>query len=118
MAKQELKLGSKKPAEGENDPNLQELLEGQQPNAGGTPTEGEQPTDKKPTEGEQKPNKPAEPKAKTGNVTFYTRVGDPFDSKTGKERPCVKHVVTRAWWLVNKDSLSRLGYNVVKVEGE
>lgn len=104
---EKLKLGSEKPAGGENDPNLQELLEDQQPNAGGTPAEGE-----------QKPNKPAKPKAKTGNVTFYTRVGDPFDSKTGKERPCVKHVVTRAWWLVNKDSLNRLGYNVVKVEGE
>lgn len=107
------------PAAGSADPALQELLDGQQPaagsqeNGGGSAGTQEQP---KPTPTAPKP-KANEGKG-TGNVTFYTRVGMPFDPKTGKERPCKKHVVTRSWWLVNKSRLARLGYNLIKVEGE
>ena len=85
----------------------------QENNDGGSAGTQEQP---KPTPTAPKP-KSNEGKG-TGNVTFYTRVGMPFDPKTGKERPCKKHVVTRSWWLVNKSRLARLGYNLIKVEGE
>ena len=117
MAKQQ--LNPLKPASGgETDPDLQALL-GQQGtgeqenNDGGSAGTQEQP---KPTPTAPKP-KANEGKG-TGNVTFYTRVGMPFDPKTGKERPCKKYVVTRSWWLVNKSRLARLGYNLIKVEGE
>lgn len=115
MAKQQLNP----PAAGSVDPALQELLDGQQPAAGSQENGG----DSAGTQEQPKPT-PTAPKPKanegkgTGNVTFYTRVGMPFDPKTGKERPCKKHVVTRSWWLVNKNRLARLGYNLIKVEGE
>lgn len=107
-----------------DEPNLEELLNGEQTEP--KPATGEQAepkpatseqTEPKPAAGGQAEPKPAAKKS-NGNVTFYTRVGAPFDPKTGKERPCQKHVVTRSWWLVNKNRLSRLGYNVIKVEGE
>lgn len=84
----------------QTDPTLEELMGGQ-------------------TEAEKKPE--AKKAGETNGskcVTIYTRVGKPFDANTGKERPAQKHVVSRTWWLANKDRLSRLGYNVTKTEGE
>ena len=87
------------------DPNLNDLLGGETQEA----NKAEKET--------QEANK-AEKETKADSVTFYTRVGEPFDARTGKERPCQKHVVSRQWWLANKGRLSRLGYNLIKVEGE
>lgn len=120
MAKK-LELGKK--AGGDENPDLQNMLGGgEQPNGGENPTEGsENPNDnvQQAPEAPKAPEAPAKPAKKADHpatVTFYTRVGDPFDSKTGKERPVRKHVVTYAEWLRIKDRLARLGYNLVKVE--
>jgi hypothetical protein len=106
------------PAAGSVDPALQELLDGQQPAAGSQENGGSAGTQEQPKPTPIAPKPKANEGKGTGNVTFYTRVGMPFDPKTGKERPCKKHVVTRSWWLVNKSRLARLGYNLIKVEGE
>lgn len=92
----DLKLNKPK----QTDPTLEELMGGQ-------------------PEAEKKPEAKKEEGVKGGkHITIYTRVGKPFDANTGKERPVQKHVVSRTWWLANKDRLSRLGYNVTKTEGE
>lgn len=115
-----LELGKK--AGGDENPDLQNMLGGgEQPNGSENPTEGsENPTEgSENSNGQQAPEATAESARKVGHpatVTFYTRVGDQFDSKTGKERPVRKHVVTYAEWLRIKNRLARLGYNLVKVE--
>lgn len=113
-----------------DNPDLQNILGeqaagGEQEKQGGAPA-GEAPENKenqtKPTgEGTKAPEVKAPeakaPEAKGNkNVTFYTRRGDAFDSKTGKPRPVKKHVVTWAEWLRIKDRLASLGYTLVKVE--
>ena len=107
------------------DPNLNDLLGGetQEANKAEKETQEANKAEKETQEANkaeketQEANK-AEKETKADSVTFYTRVGEPFDARTGKERPCQKHVVSRQWWLANKGRLSRLGYNLIKVEGE
>ena len=108
----EKKLNLQKPAtKGDADPDLQAILGSQAENGEQENTGGKKPTP-------EAPEAPKAPEAKTAKsiVTFYTRKGDPFDSKTGLPRPVTKHVVTRAEWMRIQDRLARLGYTVTKVE--